>query len=65
MFGIGIEEFKYILWCGAAIAVFVVALKVIRLLNKKEKIEYKVCPECAETINLNAKICKHCRHQFN
>ena len=26
---------------------------------------YKICPMCAETIKLEAKICKHCRNEFS
>lgn len=31
----------------------------------ENKAGYKICPMCAETIKLEAKICKHCRNEFS
>ena len=32
--------------------------------GQSEKVEEKICPQCAETIKKEAKICKHCRYEF-
>lgn len=33
--------------------------------SKPERSDIKECPKCAETIKLEAKVCKHCGHEFS
>ncbi len=55
--------FGLLLWLPALIAAIVI--KDRRSLVERESAnERKRCPDCAEFVSVEARICKHCKHPF-
>ena len=50
---------------GTGIYMLIKSLQGRNETDIENKAGYKICPMCAETIKLEAKICKHCRNEFS
>jgi TM2 domain-containing membrane protein YozV len=53
---------------GALFLWAIITIDTVMLVNRyNEKLDAttkKTCPECAEMVHKEARICKHCRHEF-